>query len=224
MMAETSFSFISPYLFIILSLFALKNLVLGGVGSITVVDGSKVELGDLGNNFMVDEASVGQSKYAIAIGNDGKTKAVDVIAPGGGGGVECYNCREVGHMAKDCRGGSGGNRYGGRGYGGEGCYTCGDVGHFARDCRANGGGYVGGGGGGGNTCYTCGGVGHMARVCKSKRQSGGGGGGACYECGGIGHLARDCDRRGRGGGGGGGGKCFTCGEEGHFARNCSSFA
>lgn len=31
---------------------ALKNLVLGGVGSITVIDGSKVEVGDLGNNFM----------------------------------------------------------------------------------------------------------------------------------------------------------------------------
>jgi tRNA A37 threonylcarbamoyladenosine dehydratase len=30
----------------------LKNLVLGGVGSITVIDGSKVEVGDLGNNFM----------------------------------------------------------------------------------------------------------------------------------------------------------------------------
>ncbi|KAK4358759.1 hypothetical protein RND71_020988 [Anisodus tanguticus] len=40
----------------------LKNLVLGGVGSITVVDGSKVEVGDLGNNFMVDESSVGESK------------------------------------------------------------------------------------------------------------------------------------------------------------------
>ncbi|OIW05949.1 hypothetical protein TanjilG_07225 [Lupinus angustifolius] len=40
----------------------LKNLVLGGVGSITVVDGSKVEVGDLGNNFMVDESSLGQSK------------------------------------------------------------------------------------------------------------------------------------------------------------------
>ncbi|XP_021822830.1 NEDD8-activating enzyme E1 regulatory subunit AXR1-like [Prunus avium] len=40
----------------------LKNLVLGGVGSITVIDGSKVELGDLGNNFMVDESSVGKSK------------------------------------------------------------------------------------------------------------------------------------------------------------------
>ncbi|KAK9757273.1 hypothetical protein RND81_01G153100 [Saponaria officinalis] len=41
---------------------ALKNLVLGGIGSITVVDGSKVEVGDLGNNFMVDESSLGESK------------------------------------------------------------------------------------------------------------------------------------------------------------------
>ncbi|KAL3848992.1 hypothetical protein ACJIZ3_010874 [Penstemon smallii] len=40
----------------------LKNLVLGGVGSITVVDGSKVEIGDLGNNYFVDESSVGESK------------------------------------------------------------------------------------------------------------------------------------------------------------------
>ncbi|KFK31127.1 hypothetical protein AALP_AA6G071300 [Arabis alpina] len=40
----------------------LKNLVLGGIGSITIVDGSKVEIGDLGNNFMVDEKSVGESK------------------------------------------------------------------------------------------------------------------------------------------------------------------
>ncbi|XP_073116178.1 NEDD8-activating enzyme E1 regulatory subunit AXR1-like [Elaeis guineensis] len=41
---------------------ALKNLVLGGIGSITVVDGSKVEAYDLGNNFMLDEESLGQSK------------------------------------------------------------------------------------------------------------------------------------------------------------------
>ncbi|KAL2930463.1 NEDD8-activating enzyme E1 regulatory subunit AXR1 [Bienertia sinuspersici] len=40
----------------------IKNLVLGGIGSITVVDGSKVEVGDLGNNFMVDETSLGESK------------------------------------------------------------------------------------------------------------------------------------------------------------------
>lgn len=41
---------------------AFKNLVLGGVGSITVVDGTKVEKHDLGNNFMLDEASLGHSK------------------------------------------------------------------------------------------------------------------------------------------------------------------
>lgn len=40
----------------------LKNLVLGGIGSITIVDGTKIEEGDLGNNFMVDESSIGQSK------------------------------------------------------------------------------------------------------------------------------------------------------------------
>jgi molybdopterin/thiamine biosynthesis adenylyltransferase len=31
---------------------ALKNLVLGGIGSVTIVDGSKVEASDLGNNFL----------------------------------------------------------------------------------------------------------------------------------------------------------------------------
>ncbi|KAF3554605.1 hypothetical protein F2Q69_00012256 [Brassica cretica] len=49
---------------------ALKTLVLGGVGSITVVDGSKVELGDLGNNFMgifpAHWFFVGQSKAKSA--------------------------------------------------------------------------------------------------------------------------------------------------------------
>nr|AAT01621.1 putative ubiquitin-activating enzyme [Zea mays] len=41
---------------------ALKNLVLGGIGSVTVVDGSKVEASDLGNNFMLDEGCLGQPR------------------------------------------------------------------------------------------------------------------------------------------------------------------
>ncbi|KAF3332461.1 NEDD8-activating enzyme E1 regulatory subunit [Carex littledalei] len=41
---------------------ALKNLVLGGIGSITVVDGAKVEAYDLGNNFLLDEGCLGQSR------------------------------------------------------------------------------------------------------------------------------------------------------------------
>ncbi|AEC08680.1 unnamed protein product [Arabidopsis thaliana] len=47
---------------------ALKNLVIGGIGSITIVDGSKVEIGDLGNNFMVDAKSVGQSRAKTVCG------------------------------------------------------------------------------------------------------------------------------------------------------------
>ncbi|RLN42555.1 NEDD8-activating enzyme E1 regulatory subunit-like isoform X1 [Panicum miliaceum] len=41
---------------------ALKNLVLGGIGSVTVVDGSKVEASDLGNNFLLDEGCLGQPR------------------------------------------------------------------------------------------------------------------------------------------------------------------
>jgi amyloid beta precursor protein binding protein 1 len=40
----------------------LKNLVLGGIGSFTIVDGAKVTSADLGNNFLVEEASLGQSR------------------------------------------------------------------------------------------------------------------------------------------------------------------
>lgn len=40
----------------------LKNLVLGGIASFTVVDGSKVQASDLGNNFMLAPNSLGDSK------------------------------------------------------------------------------------------------------------------------------------------------------------------
>jgi len=40
----------------------MKNLVLGGVSDYTIVDGAKVEMRDLGNNFLVDTDSLGQSK------------------------------------------------------------------------------------------------------------------------------------------------------------------
>eukprot|EP00741_Cyanophora_paradoxa_P004415 tig00000802_g4285.t1 len=40
----------------------LKNLVLPGIGSFTIIDGGKVEGKDLGSNFFVDAKSVGQSR------------------------------------------------------------------------------------------------------------------------------------------------------------------
>eukprot|EP00850_Spirogloea_muscicola_P023917 SM000406S15600 [mRNA] locus=s406:33423:37590:- [translate_table: standard] len=40
----------------------LKNLVLGGIGSFTVVDGAQVEEADLGNNYLVDMSNLHQSR------------------------------------------------------------------------------------------------------------------------------------------------------------------
>ncbi|KAI3732504.1 hypothetical protein L1987_63709 [Smallanthus sonchifolius] len=45
----------------------LKNLVLGGIGSITVVDGSKVENGDLGNNFTVRQVLDSQRQNVFVL-------------------------------------------------------------------------------------------------------------------------------------------------------------
>ena len=41
---------------------ALKNLVLGGIHSFTIVDGAKVEPTDLGNNYLVTATAVGSSR------------------------------------------------------------------------------------------------------------------------------------------------------------------
>lgn len=43
----------------------LKNLVLGGIASFTIVDGGKVEPRDLGNNFLVSEASLGEPRAKV---------------------------------------------------------------------------------------------------------------------------------------------------------------
>ena len=42
----------------------LKNLVLPGIGSFTIVDGATVGQADLGNNFFVDESCVGKPRAA----------------------------------------------------------------------------------------------------------------------------------------------------------------
>lgn len=138
------------------------------------------------------------------------------------GGVVCYNCDGVGHVARDCTS----NRRNSSYHGG-GCYNCGNPEHYARDCprpNNNGGGGGGGGGGSGNGggCFKCGGYGHLARDCVNRGSGSGGGGGRCYNCGKSGHLARDCvEGGGRYGGGGSGGPCFNCGKPGHFARDCT---
>lgn len=45
----------------------LKNLILPGIGAFTVIDGSAVDLPDLGANFFVSDDCVGQSKSRVAV-------------------------------------------------------------------------------------------------------------------------------------------------------------
>ena len=47
---------------------ALKNLVLGGIASFTIVDGAKVESKDLGNNFLLEPACLGASRAEAVTG------------------------------------------------------------------------------------------------------------------------------------------------------------
>eukprot|EP01102_Stenamoeba_stenopodia_P002521 TRINITY_DN12358_c0_g1_i1.p1 TRINITY_DN12358_c0_g1~~TRINITY_DN12358_c0_g1_i1.p1 ORF type:complete len:528 (-),score=135.34 TRINITY_DN12358_c0_g1_i1:30-1613(-) len=47
----------------------LKNLVLPGIGSFTVLDGKKIDEADLGNNFFVEVADIGKSRAEITTKN-----------------------------------------------------------------------------------------------------------------------------------------------------------
>lgn len=50
---------------------ALKNLVLGGISSFSIVDGNKVEPCDLGNNFFVTADALGKSRAQCVTGERG---------------------------------------------------------------------------------------------------------------------------------------------------------
>ena len=131
-------------------------------------------------------------EFSIDSGEDGRTKAYDVVGVSGS------------RRPRGFRGGGGGRGY----YGGRG-------GGYGRGGRSSGGGY--GGAGGSGACFNCGRFGHLARDCYQGRGGGGrygGGGGGGYSGGGGGGYS--------GGGGGGGGGCYNCGEEGHFMRDCSN--
>ena len=47
---------------------ALKNLVLGGIHSFTIVDGAKVTPADLGNNFLLTADALASSRAQCATG------------------------------------------------------------------------------------------------------------------------------------------------------------
>ncbi|XP_047329707.1 glycine-rich protein 2-like [Impatiens glandulifera] len=177
-----------------------------GFGFITPEDGSEdlfvhqSSIQSEGFRSLMEGESV---EFIVNLGDDGRTKAVEVTGPNG-----------VPVKGNSRGGGGGGGRGGGGGYGynsggGGGGYGYNDRGGSRGGDYGSRGGY--GGGGGGNGCFSCGEEGHMARDCS---QGGGGRGGG----------GRGGGRGGGGRGGGGGGGCYNCGGDGHFARECPNAA
>ncbi|KAF9391032.1 hypothetical protein CPC16_004634 [Podila verticillata] len=133
------------------------------------------------------------------------------------GVTKCHNCKQDGHMAKDCheeKRAPEKSEYFGK------CYNCGSEEHRSRHCpeerkviicnNCRKEGHIS------KNCtealaalVRCGEMGHMARECSQSRTDI-----LCNRCGEMGHMARDCSQPRTDM------ICRTCKAQGHIAREC----
>ncbi|KAF9022316.1 hypothetical protein BGZ52_001009 [Haplosporangium bisporale] len=136
------------------------------------------------------------------------------------GVTKCHNCKQDGHMAKDCheeKRAPEKSEYFGK------CYNCGSEehrsrhcpeerkviicnncrkeGHISKNCTEALAALV---------CNRCNTEGHIARDCTEPRTDI-----TCNRCGEVGHMARECSQPRTDI------QCNRCGEMGHMARDCS---
>ncbi|KAF9318172.1 hypothetical protein BG003_011732 [Podila horticola] len=150
--------------------------------------------------------------------NFGRLAEGGIVRPSGI--PKCHNCKQDGHMAKECpeeRRPPERSEYFGKCYNCSSeehrtrhcpearkvitCNNCGKEGHISRHCSEEPAALV---------CNRCSAEGHMARDCTEPRTDI-----TCNRCGEVGHMARDCSQPRTDI------TCNRCGEAGHMARDCS---
>jgi hypothetical protein len=108
--------------------------------------------------------------------------------------IECINCREEGHRARDCPK---------ERFDPTLCHNCKQSGHKSSDCtEPRDIGNI--------ECRKCNQIGHFSRDCPSANDVDR----ACHNCGEEGHFSKDCEKPYVM-------KCRNCDQEGHIARDCS---
>ncbi|XP_064646407.1 uncharacterized protein LOC135499399 isoform X2 [Lineus longissimus] len=123
--------------------------------------------------------------------------------------IQCNNCKERGHLSRDCP----------KPKKLPVCLLCGIQGHMARECPES-------------LCYNCSQTGHSSRDCSKRRSRDSD---QCYRCGGWGHVRAECSdlwRQYHSTTGPGllvqtetqensNMWCFNCSQEGHFGHECT---